>query len=364
MHLARLDIHAVRNIERARLDLSPGVSLITGDNGSGKTSLLEAIWLLGTGRSFRSNRMAPVIRYGEDAATVYGEIVNQHGHRTALGVTRERSGGVQIKVAGAYVRTASALAEALPVQLINPDSVELVTGAPVRRRRFLDWGMFHVEHGFLATWKSFRRGLEQRNALLRRGSAATRSELDAWENRLGQDAEVLDRQRRTAVTALAERTETALLELGGPEGVELRYLAGWDRSEPSLRAVLLAQRESDRQQGYTRSGPQRADLKLVVGGRPASEALSRGQQKILACALLVAQGRWLTEVTSKQGIYLVDDLPAELDREHRERLGRILASLPAQVLVTAVQRDLVMAGLETAANLATFHVEQGRIRAI
>lgn len=361
MYLARLDVHSVRNIASARLQMPPGTTLITGDNGSGKTSLLEAVWLLGTGSSFRSNRMVPVIRYGQDAATVHGEVVHEDGYKTTLGVTRERSGGVQIKVSGEVVRATSALAEVLPVQLINPDSVELVTGPPLRRRRYLDWGTFHVEPSFLATWKSYRRGLEQRNALLRRPSAATASELDAWEARLSRDAQILDAQRRASVSALQPLVDEALDELGGPGQVALRYLPGWDAEAPSLAAVLAAQRDSDRQQGFTRSGPQRADLKLTAGGRGAGEALSRGQQKILACALLVAQGRWLASVTTKQGIYLVDDLPAELDRVHRQRLGNILATLPAQVLVTAVQRDLVMAGLESAAALAMFHVEHGRI---
>lgn len=363
MHLARLDVHALRNIATARLHMAPGTTLITGDNGSGKTSLLEAVWLLATGSSFRSNRMAPVIRYGEDAVTVHGEVVHDDGYRTSLGVTRERSGGVQIKVRGDVVRTTSALAEVLPVQLINPDSVEVVAGSPVRRRRFLDWGTFHVERSFLVTFKSYRRGLEQRNALLRRGSRATEPELDAWEDRLSKDAHVLDDLRRASVVALQPLLEQALAELGGPDQISLRYLPGWDVESPSLAAVLAEQRDADKVLGFTRVGPQRADLKMLAAGRNAADVLSRGQQKILACALLVAQGRWLAEATSKQGIYLVDDLPAELDRDHRERLGKVLATLPAQVLVTAVQRDLVMAGLESAAALAMFHVEHGRISA-
>lgn len=361
MHLARLDVHSVRNIATARLQMPAGTTLITGDNGSGKTSLLESVWLLGTGSSFRSNRMVPVIRYGDDAATVHGEVIHDDGYRTALGVTRERTGGVQIKVRGEVVRTASALAEVLPVQLINPDSVEIVTGSPQRRRRFLDWGTFHVEPSFLGTWKSYRRCLEQRNALLRQRVPPSGAELDAWDDRLSRDADVIDAQRRSSVTALQPLVDQALEDLGGPSGISLRYLPGWDADAASLASVLAKQRESDRLQGFTRSGPQRADLKLTAAGRNAAEALSRGQQKILACALLVAQGRWLAAVTAKQGIYLVDDLPAELDRDHREKLGNILATLPAQVLVTAVQRDLVVAGLESATALAMFHVEHGRI---
>jgi len=363
MHLARLDIHDVRNIASAQLSLPSGPTLLIGDNGSGKTSLLEAVWLLGTGRSFRSNRIAPMIRYGAQAATVYGEVVAVGGHRTRIGVTRERNGGIEIKVGGETSRTASALATVLPVQLINPDSVELVTGSPARRRRFLDWGTFHVEPSFLATWKSFRRGLEQRNALLRRSAHAAPDEFDAWEARLSEDAERLDGQRSRYVEALQPNLAATLIELGGPVGIEVRYAPGWDRAQGALGDLLASQREADREQGYTRAGPQRADLRLTVAGRSAADVLSRGQQKILACALLLAQGRWLASATAKQGIYLVDDLPAELDREHRELLGRALATMPAQVLVTAVQRDLVIAGLQTATELMTFHVEQGRVSA-
>ncbi len=363
MYLARLDIHDVRNIASAQLRFPPGPTLLVGDNGSGKTSVLEAVWLLGTGRSFRSNRVAPMIRYGAQAATVFGEVVVAGGHSTSIGVTRERSGGMEIKVGGEAARASSALAAVLPVQLINPDSVELVIGPPARRRRFLDWGTFHVEPSFLATWKSFRRGLEQRNALLRRSVSAAPHEFDAWEARLGEDAERLNGLRSQHVDALQPVVADVLRELGGPDEIEIRYTAGWDRTQGALSDLLASQRDADREQGYTRAGPQRADLRLTVGGRSAAEVLSRGQQKILACALLLAQGRRLASATAKQGIYLVDDLPAELDREHRELLGRALATMPAQVLVTAVQHDLVISGLQTATELMMFHVEQGRVSA-
>lgn len=359
MHLTRLELSDFRNISSARLQLPAGTVLVTGDNGSGKTSLLEAVWLLGTGRSFRSNRITPVITYGAASLTVYGEVSRNDGRRVGLGITRRRTGESEIKVGGERVQAASVLAAELPVQLINPDSVEIVTGQPGRRRQFVDWGTFHVEHSFLDVWKGFRRSLEQRNALLRSGRGSA-SEFDLWEQRLASAAERLDELRRRYVGMLAPGVALALDSLGLPEEVSLHYSSGWDRDQ-DLLALLSDQREQDRESGYTRVGPQRAELRLVSHGRRASEVLSRGQQKILACALLVAQGRLLESATDKTGVYLVDDLPAELDAEHRLRLGRALAELKGQVLVTAVQRDLVIDGLGHAEALAMFHVEHGRV---
>lgn len=359
MQLTRLDLHDVRNFESARLQLPGGVLLVTGDNGSGKTSLLEAVWLLGTGRSFRSNRITPVIRYGAASLTVFGDIRRDDGRAVTLGVSRSRSGESELRVGGEKVRAASMLASVLPVQLINPDSVELVTGAPAKRRQFIDWGTFHVEPSFLDAWKGFRRSLDQRNALLRSGRGSA-DEFGLWEQRLGDAAQRLDAMRRRYVAALEPRVQAALDALGMPEDIGLHYAGGWDNDQ-SLVALLAEQRAADRDAGYTRAGPQRADLRLVTHGRRAAEVLSRGQQKVLACALLVAQGRELEAATDKTGVYLVDDLPAELDSDHRRRLGEALAGMKGQVMVTAVQRDLVIEGLGQAPELTMFHVEQGRI---
>lgn len=359
MYLSRLDLHGVRNLEEARLALDDGVVLVTGDNGSGKTSLLEALWLLGTGRSFRSTRIGPMIRYGLDSLTVYGEVRRADGRVHALGIQRQRSGDTVIKVDGHRVRSASAVAGVLPVQLVHPESVEIVSGAPGRRRRFLDWGVFHVEPSFGEEWRAFRRALEQRNALLRSGRGSER-ELDSWEARLAEAATVVDARRTAYVDALAAELPSVLDELGGPEDVRVTYAPGWDRERP-YREELLRQRGADREGGFTRAGPQRAELRLLARGRRAAELLSRGQQKILACALLVAQDRLLQRRRGDAGLVLVDDLPAELDADHRIRLGRALCSVQGQVVMTAVQADLVLDGLDGARRLGWFHVEHGRI---
>ena len=335
--------------------------LVTGANGSGKTSLLEAVWMLGTGRSFRSNRTTPVIRYGAASLTVFGELALEEGRALGLGVSRSRSGESEIRVGGERVRSASALASVMPVQLINPESVELVTGGPAERRRFLDWGTFHVEPSFLPAWRAFRRSLDQRNALLRAGSTSPR-EFELWERQLVSAAEEIDGARESYVESLVPLLQAALAELGDPGEVAVHYTRGWDGNE-QYAELLAASRAADREAGYTRAGPQRADLRLVAEGRRAADVLSRGQQKILACSLLIAQARLLEQRSDRTGIYLVDDLPAELDEAHRRRLGTALAAMRGQVWVTSVEAGLVAEGLDSAEHMTMFHVEHGRVSA-
>ena len=361
MFLSRLDTLQFRNLEPTRLDLSPGVVLITGPNGSGKTSLLEAVAMLGSGRSFRSNRMSAVIRYGAASLTVFGELRTSSQASVSIGITRERSGVSQIKVAGEAVRTASELATVLPVQVIDPGSVELVTEGPSVRRRFLDWGTFHVEPSFLRVWREYRRCLEQRNALLRSNTSS--EQFDLWERQLAENARQIDDMRTRYVDALKPEVVKALEELGGAEDVSAHYARGWEDGL-ELDEVLSSTRRGDREAGYTRAGPQRADLRLVATGRKAADVLSRGQQKILACALLLAQARQLESATEKTGIYLVDDPAAELDEARRARLGKALTAMKGQVWITAVQADLMLDGLGEASGLARFHVEQGRVSTV
>ena len=146
MSLSRISVTGIRNLQPVTLNPSPRVNILYGDNGSGKTSLLEAIHLLGMARSFRSTRLTPVISHDQSNCTVFGLVEMVNGQSSALGISRDRNGEARIRINGQSVRSATELAEALPLQLINPDSFRLLEGAPKLRRQFLDWGVFHVEH--------------------------------------------------------------------------------------------------------------------------------------------------------------------------------------------------------------------------
>lgn len=359
MSLTRVTVAAVRNLHPVALSPSPRINILHGANGSGKTSLLEAIHLLGLARSFRSPRLLPMIQYEQSACTVFGQVQLGDGRQSSLGISRDRQGELQIRIDGQNARSAAQLAELLPLQLINPDSFRLLEGAPKVRRQFLDWGVFHVEPRFMPAWQRLQKSLRQRNSWLRHGTLDAASQA-AWDRELCLASEEIDGYRRAYIQALKpvfERTLSELLEL---EGLTLSYYRGWDKDR-ELSEVLASSLLRDQQLGHTQAGPQRADLRLRLAAHSAAEVLSRGQQKLVVCALRIAQGHLVNQAKRGQCIYLVDDLPSELDEQHRGALCRLLEDLHCQVFITCVDHELLREGWRTDTPVAMFHVEHGRI---
>lgn len=359
MALSRLTVTAVRNLHPVTLLPSPRINLLYGANGSGKTSVLEAIHLLALARSFRSTRLQPVIQYEQESCSVFAQLQREDGQLSSLGIARDRHSDLQIRIDGENVRSAAQLAQLLPLQLINPDSFRLLEGSPKIRRQFLDWGVFHVEPRFLSAWQRLQKALRQRNSWLRHGTLDRVSQA-VWDRELCLASEEIDGYRRDYLQALKpvfEQTLAALLPL---QDLTLSYFRGWDK-ERELQAVLDASLLRDRQLGHTQAGPQRADLRLRLAGHNAVDVLSRGQQKLVVCALRIAQGHLVNRARRKQCIYLVDDLPSELDEQHRHALCGLLQDLNCQVFITCVDHELLRDGWRTDTPVAMFHVEHGRI---
>ncbi|MBU1332921.1 MAG: DNA replication/repair protein RecF [Gammaproteobacteria bacterium] len=359
MSLSRVTVTGVRNLQPVTLSPSPRINILHGANGSGKTSVLEALHLLGLARSFRSVRLAPVIQYEQPACTVFGQVQLADGRQSNLGIARERNGEFQIRIDGQSARSAAQLADALPLQLINPDSFRLLEGAPKIRRQFLDWGVFHVEQRFLPAWQRLQKALRQRNSWLRHGTLDGASQA-AWDRELCLASDEIDGYRRAYIKALKPVFEQTLGELVELEGLTLSYYRGWDKDR-ALNDVLSASLVRDQQIGHTQSGPQRADLRLRLGSHNAADILSRGQQKLVICALRIAQGHLVDQAKRGQCIYLVDDLPSELDEQHRGALCRLLEDLHCQVFITCVDHELLREGWRTDTPVAMFHVEHGCI---
>lgn len=357
MSLTRVSVTAVRNLHPVTLSL-PRINILYGDNGSGKTSVLEAIHLLGLARSFRSARLQPVIQYEEAACTVFGQVMLANGIASNLGISRERQGEFTIRIDGQNARSAAQLAETLPPQLINPDSFRLLEGAPKIRRQFLDWGVFHVEPRFLPVWQRLRRRCASRTPGSGMVNWTPRRKRPGTELSLASDE--IDAYRRSYIQALKPVFEETLAELVSLDDLTLSYYRGWDKDRDLLE-VLASSLLRDQQMGHTQAGPQRADLRIRLAGHNAAEILSRGQQKLVVCALRIAQGHLINRAKRGQCVYLVDDLPSELDEQHRMALCRLLEDLGCQVFITCVDPQLLKDGWRTDTPVSMFHVEHGKV---
>lgn len=360
MPISRLIINQLRNIEKIELQPCAEVNLIVGVNGSGKTSLLEAIYLLGRARSFKTRNQRAFIQQGKKEVTVFGEVeafVNTTP--VSAGVKKTSDGQQLIKVAGNSVNSAASLLELLPLQVIEPETFKILSSGPSGRRQFVDWGVFHVEHSFYPLWQQLNRCLKQRNKLLRRGKIDL-SVLAVWDNEFVEKAESLSNLRENYVKQLTPVFHELLSQMCDIQGVGLEYYQGW-KTKHLLSDVLAEQLESDSRRGFTQSGPQRADLRVKYLDQSAGEVLSRGQQKLVICALKIAQGFLFSQTTGRPCIYLLDDLAAELDADHRDRLCKLLTSLNCQLFITSVDKE-TFANNWRGMDVKVFHVEQGALK--
>ena len=340
-----------RCLEEVALEPDPHLNLIFGPNASGKTSLLEAIYYLGRGRSFRASGNRELVRTGERQFTLFGEVsCADRVHKAGIEV---ESGARRVRVDGENA-TGADLAAILPVQAIDPEIHNLVQGGPEFRRRFLDWGVFHVKHSFLEEWRRYQQALRQRNASLRMGEPD--SAVSAWNAELAASGEAVN-ALRSDYLELYLPLLSSIIDEKIPFDSKCSYRRGWKEGF-SLAEALVESLARDRAMGSTQVGPHRADLALEVHDRRARYRVSRGQQKLLAATMVIAQIRLIAEQGVSDLVLLVDDPAAELDRDNRRRLFDLLQDVPAQMFVTALEAE----DLPWTSDGRMFHVEHGRLK--
>lgn len=349
MSLAELRISNVRCIETAELEFAPELNLIAGENGAGKTSVLEAIFLLGRGRSFRTRSNERLIRHQQNRLTVFGRTADQPTKQAGVEVDSEA--GTRARINGEPAQSLLELSSFLPVQAIDPEIHKLVDQGAERRRRWLDWLVFHVEPSFGLHWSRYNRALKQRNAALR----ASAREFSAWDSELIRNGEAITQAREQTLERLKPRMQR-MFEHFGDLRVMASFSTGW-LSGITLEQALRDHSDRDRARGSTTSGPHRADVALRRDHRIARETLSRGQQKLTAISMIVSQLQLLHSELGIRAVLLLDDPAAELDRKNLQRLFAELAALRCQMIATSLTAETA---LFQAPN-ATFHVEQGRV---
>lgn len=361
MLIQRLRVNNVRNLGCVSLDSFKPVNIFFGTNGSGKTSLLEALHFLLMGRSFRQSQFKPLLKEGEEEAIVFAELLSEDARKMSLGISRRREGKPTIRLDAAKLQTLAELIQIAPVQVLNNDTFEMLTGGPAHRREYLDWGLFHVEPRFFPIWRLAQRALKQRNSLIRHGKI-DRPQLELWSREYARYGEQLDDLRADYFTKLLPRC-LEMLSLLSPlvaQSLSTTYYRGWAKDQ-SLEALLVEGIDRDIQQGFTRSGPHRADLRVTVGTSAAADVLSRGQLKIAVAGFYLAQAQILNELVNKKSIFLVDDLTAELDSYHRHQFCTQLERLNLQVFATCIERDDLIDCWPGVNQPALFHVEQGSV---
>ncbi len=361
MALTSLQLLEFRNIQQAQLDFDPQWNLIYGANGSGKTSLLEAIYLLAHGRSFRTAKPHKVIRHEQNQYTLFAR-VDWSLQQIGVGMQRDRQGDWQVRLNGEAVQRLADCASLLPVQLLQPESFRLFFGGPKERRQFFDLGLFHVEPSFYDVWLRFHKVLKQRNALLK-SRQAYGPQYQFWDQQFVGYALQLQQLRQSYLGSLAAELTQLTSAVPSLQNLQLELTPGWQyrrQDAAELSQQLQDGFATDLKFGYSQLGPQKADLRLKVDGEVVDEVLSRGQLKVLLFALKVAQSNVIAKRGHKQPLLLIDDLASELDDQSKRQIFNFLAQLQSQVFITAIEPDQILPQLNQPA--AMFHVEHGQIK--
>lgn len=358
MSLLTLQVTQLRNIQELDLDFSKQINILTGPNGSGKTTILEAIHLLALGRSFRCSQINHAISHEAAATAITGE-AHPHflNYPLSLKMIKHRAKRPEYFLGEQPAVSIAELAQHLPVQLLNLDGYQLLGAAPESRRKFIDWMMFHVEHSFFKLWQDFHQVLRQRNAVLK--GFGERGQLSYWTERLGVLGQSLHEMRLRVLKDWETSSLGILSEAPGVSQLSFSYEAGWDETV-AYSECLYASLQQDTDYGYTSVGPHRSDFKISLGDSLARNVLSTGQQKTFVSMLQLAQCQWVAEQTQKVPVLLVDDLPSELDIHAKKWLMKQLVKTPSQVFITSVDP----AGLEGLMDkdCRMFHVEHGRVQ--
>lgn len=376
MFINKLNIECLRNLQSCALEDFATLNFFIGDNGAGKTSILEAISIASVGRSFRSNKIATVIQQDETALSVFLQCDDDDSIQHKIGISRNRKNSYEVRIDGASVKSLAQMSYILPVVTLDANAFSLLDGSSSLRRQFVDWGVFHVEHSFYQHWRQLQRSLKHRNSLLRAKNSNYQEYL-AWDKEIAKHSLAIEKYRIAYLSLFQEAlTETLEALDSGLLKQTIFYKNGWNNdkldfadianynpeatfNEAEMLELLKKQFAKDLQYGRSHIGPHRADLQIRVNNNDVRDVYSRGQKKTLVAAMKLAQAKIVSRETLRRPVLLLDDLPSELDQQHLKQFLLHIIKEGYQAFITAVdQRSFTDISLE---NTQMFHVERGKI---
>jgi DNA replication and repair protein RecF len=344
--IVSLTLKDFRNFERLEMDFPAGGLVVTGENGQGKTNLLESAYYLSLLRSVRGTRDVDVVRFGASGFFIDATMCVPDAHEMSIGFERSRR-RKRARRDGVVVDRLSDALGTLPVVMFSPSDVELVSGAPSARRRFLDIMLALSSRGYLHSLQLYRAALDRRNAALRdaakSGSHARAAAIEVWEPPLAEHGAALMRVRRAWISRVARRFAERCAAIGERGVIHLKYETGVDANaesiEIALADALAAKRSSDLRYGLTQTGPHRDDMIMLLDGRELRTFGSAGQQRTAAIALRTLEAETLREARGAAPVFLLDDPFAELDVRRATRVLTLLREVGLGQTVLAVPRD-------------------------
>jgi len=359
MKLDKVQISHFRNINDLSLIAHDSLNIFLGENGSGKSSILEALHYLGFARSFRTQKHKNVISHEKQGFTVFCSAVAEGGEYQKFGISRHIDDSCIVNINGQKSKRATDLASLLPIQIFTPQSSDLLLGAPKLRRRYLDWLLFHVEQSFNADFQVFTKSLKHLNALYK-GNHSEQA-FTYWNEALCEKGESISNKRDLLLNEHLIQLINANLKDFLPEFCfEISYYRGWEKGSCLMEAIQK-NRLRDKKNGFVSVGPHKADLRIKTQGVNAHEILSRGQLRMLVAGMQLAQTQYLHSQTAKTSIFLLDDVGAELDEEKRKVFISRLNTSDTQLFVTAIDiKQLEF--LKNYNDKKVFHVEHGQVR--
>jgi DNA replication and repair protein RecF len=353
MAIKQLSLNDFRNLRSITLDFDPDFNLIVGNNGSGKTSLLESINVICQGRSFKTNHINQCIQHGKKNFLLFAKFKN---YQVGFSRTELKS---KIRIDGMNVSKVSELVERTPIVTIDSKCFELLTGPPTNRREYIDWCLFHVEHQYRELWNDYNRGLKQKNKLLK--SRKMVKELDYWDEYISTLCIKIYNYRKNYLDDIFKIIQNINKSLSNSFNLKLDYRQGWSNLDNPLSSII-ENRSKELRFGYSIIGSHRDNISVSIDELSVSEVLSRGQIKKLSIAFFLSQILLVQQYTKKSIIVLIDDLESELDSDTVKSILKLLSTLDVQVFITNIRQASYMT--EARQEYKMFHVEHGMIKPV